>query len=102
MSTQENKTTIRRGFEEGINQRNMQAFDETIGPTYINHDMPAPARGVEGFKHVIGMFLAAFPDMHVRLRMNSRRATRLRSAGRCTAPIRVSSWASPPLASRSR
>ena len=40
-------------------------FDEVISADYINHDMPAPAPGPEGFKQVIGMFRAAFPDLHV-------------------------------------
>lgn len=30
MSTAANKVVIRRGFEEGINQRNTQVYDEVI------------------------------------------------------------------------
>ena len=65
MSTEQNKTLVRRIFEEGINQNKQDVFDELIAPSYVNHDIPAPTPGLDGFKMVIGMFLAAFPDMRV-------------------------------------
>ena len=65
MSTEENKALGRRIFEEGINQNQPSVFDELIAPSYVNYDFPAPTQGVEGFKMVIGMFRAAFPDMRV-------------------------------------
>lgn len=65
MSTEQNKALVRRGFEEGINGRNLRVFDEVMAPTYVNHNMPAPAPGAEGFKQVISMFLSAFPDFRV-------------------------------------
>jgi steroid delta-isomerase-like uncharacterized protein len=67
MLTEENKVILRRGFEEGINEGNDATFDETISPTYVNHDMPAPVPGAEGFKQMIGMFRAAFPDLRVEI-----------------------------------
>ena len=65
MSTEQNIVLVRRIFEEGINQNKPGIFDELIALSYVNHDIPAPAPGLEGFKMVIGMFLAAFPDMRV-------------------------------------
>ena len=67
MSTlqEQNKSLVRRVFEEGINQNKQGVFDELIALSYVNHDIPAPAPGLQGFKMVIGMFLAAFPDMRV-------------------------------------
>jgi predicted ester cyclase len=67
MSTlqEQNKALVRRIFEEGINQNKQGVFDELIALNYVNHDIPAPTPGLEGFKMVIGMFLAAFPDMRV-------------------------------------
>ena len=67
MSTlqEQNKSLVRRIFEEGINQNKPGVFDELIALSYMNHDIPAPTPGLEGFKMVIGMFLAAFPDMRV-------------------------------------
>ena len=59
MSAEQNKALVRRIFEEGINQNKQGVFDELIGPSYVNHDLPAPAPGPEGFKMIIGLFLAA-------------------------------------------
>ena len=67
MSAQENKALVRRIFEEGINQNQPNVFNELIDPSYVNHDFPAPSQGVEGFKMVIDMFRAAFPNMQVTL-----------------------------------
>lgn len=64
MSTDTNKTIVRRIFEEGFNQNKPQVWDELIAPNYVNHDLPAPVPGPEGFKMIAGMFLAAFPDLH--------------------------------------
>jgi steroid delta-isomerase-like uncharacterized protein len=65
MSTEQNKTLIRRGFEEGINGRNLDYFTQAIAPTYVNHNMPVSDPGPEGFKQVIAMFVNAFPDMQI-------------------------------------
>ena len=67
MSTlqEQNKALVRRIFEEGINQNKQGVFEELIAPSYVNHDVPAPTPGLEGFQMVIGVFLAAFPDMRV-------------------------------------
>ena len=67
MSAQENKALVRRIFEEGINQNNPSVFDELIAPTYVNYNFPTPAPGVDSFKMVIGLFRAAFPDIHITL-----------------------------------
>jgi predicted ester cyclase len=65
MSTEENKTRLRRVFDEGINQKQLDVFDELLAPNYVNYNMPAPAPGPAGFKQLIGMFHMAFPDMHI-------------------------------------
>ena len=67
MSTEDNKALVRRIFEEGINQNHPGVFDQLIASSYVNHDIPAPSPGLEGFKMIIGLFLAAFPDMRVTL-----------------------------------
>lgn len=59
---------VRRMFEQGINQKNSKVFDELIAPNYVNHNMPAPGPGAEGFKQVLGMFTQAYPDFKVTLR----------------------------------
>ena len=65
MSTEQNKSNVRRIFEEGINQTNLDLFRQIISPTYVNHSMPAPAPGPDGFAQVVGMFKQAFPDFQV-------------------------------------
>lgn len=65
MSAAENKAMVRRVFEEAINAGDYAVLDELLAADYVNHDMPAPAPGAEGFKQVIAQFRAAFPDMTV-------------------------------------
>src|SRR5712692_4883136 len=65
MSTEQNKATIHRLFEDGLNKNNLHVLDEIIAPNFVNHDFPAPTPGAEGFKMTVGMFLTAFPDLHV-------------------------------------
>jgi predicted ester cyclase len=60
-----NADQIRRIFEEGMNQHKAEVFDELIAPTYVNHNLPIPVPGAEGFKRVVGLFQNAFPDFHV-------------------------------------
>jgi steroid delta-isomerase-like uncharacterized protein len=67
MSVEQNKTIIRRTFEEVINQNKSQVITELIATTYVNHNMPTPVPGPDGFKMVVGMFRTAFPDLHITL-----------------------------------
>lgn len=62
----ENKSLVRRWYEEVFNRRNPAAIDEFIAPNCIEHNpFPGQAPGIEGVKQVIGMYLAAFPDVQV-------------------------------------
>lgn len=65
MSSEENKTMVRRVFEEGINGGDESVIDELVSSQYVNHDMPAPAPGADGFKQVVGQFRQAFPDITI-------------------------------------
>lgn len=62
-----NKAIVRRIFEVGFNQNKPEVFDETVAPNYVNHDFPTPVPGVEGIKMVLGLFVTAFPDLHITL-----------------------------------
>lgn len=64
MSTEHNKALVRRLFEESFT-KGTDVGDELLHPNYKNHDFPAPAPGIEGWKMVNSMFRAAFPDMRV-------------------------------------
>lgn len=66
MSTEENKATPRRFFEDVFNQGNLAIVDEMKSSSYVFHDpnSPEPVRGPEGFKQYLLMFRTAFPDLH--------------------------------------
>ncbi len=57
-----NKDLVLQGFK-AMNSHDLSGFDALLGPNFMNHDMPMPAPGPEGFKQVMAMFLTAFPDM---------------------------------------
>lgn len=65
MTAEQLKSNLRRGFEEGMNQRNFAVFDELLAPNYVNHTLPAPVPGPAGMKAVVEMFVTAFPDFRV-------------------------------------
>ena len=58
-----NRELVRRIFEEGINGSNDAVFQELLSPGFVNHDLPAPRPGPDGFAMVIGVFRTGFPDM---------------------------------------
>jgi predicted ester cyclase len=58
-----NRELVRRIFEDGINAANDAVLLEVLSPGYVNHDLPAPRPGPEGFAMVIGVFRTGFPDL---------------------------------------
>jgi steroid delta-isomerase-like uncharacterized protein len=96
MSTEQNKTMVRRVFEEGINNNDPAVFEQVIGPSYVNHDMPTPAPGREGFKQVIAMFIAAFPDMRVTVEDVLAEGDKVASRGEMTGTHRGAFMGIPP------
>ena len=67
MSLEENKTIVRRMYEEILNEGNLALADEIIAPDAVSHDPAAPAGslpGPEGLKRVVRMLQSAFPDQH--------------------------------------
>jgi len=65
MSTEENKAIVRRFYEEVFNKKNLAYVDEFIAPGGIDHGLPPGLSGIEGTRSFIGMYLAAFPDLHM-------------------------------------
>lgn len=65
MSAEENKKSMRRIYEEVINQGDMDAADELISAALVEHDpLPGYEPSFEGFKEGVTAFRAAFPDLH--------------------------------------
>ena len=67
MGASENKTLVRRLFEQGMNERKPEIFHECVAPNFVNHDLPGPTPGPDGFFQSFTMFQAAFPDLKVHL-----------------------------------
>jgi len=66
MSTEDNKTIVRRWTEEGWNQRNWAVFDELAAFNWIIHDPSLPqVRTLEDYKRWATETCNAFPDNHV-------------------------------------
>jgi steroid delta-isomerase-like uncharacterized protein len=66
MSSEQNKTIVRRALEEPWTG-NLDVVDDLIASDYIGHDpaTPEPLRGPEGVKQFIATYLAAFPDARI-------------------------------------
>ena len=65
MSTEVNKASMRRFYDEVFNKKNRAAIDEFIDPTQVDHAAPpGTPGGLEGAKHTVTMYLTAFPDLH--------------------------------------
>ena len=65
MTTEQNKKIIQRLFNEGMNEKKFQIFDEIISDKFVNHGIPNAPTGPNGFKAIVQQFLSAFPDMEV-------------------------------------
>lgn len=66
MSTEQNKNTIRRIFEEAFNKKDLSSLDNLASKdVIINYsDIAEPVRGLSTFKKVRSESNAAFPDVH--------------------------------------
>lgn len=61
------KAATRRFYEEMLNGRRMEAFDETHAADLVVHDPGVPGgeiRGRDAYKRVIGRMTRALPDYH--------------------------------------
>ena len=65
MSTEANKASVRRFYDEVFNKKNRAAIDEFIAPNHVDHAAPPGLPGgIEGAKQTLTMYLTAFPDLH--------------------------------------
>jgi steroid delta-isomerase-like uncharacterized protein len=66
MSSEQNKTIVRRAFEEPW-KGSLEIVDELYASNYVGHDpsMPEPLRGPKGVKEFISTYRAAFPDARI-------------------------------------
>ena len=63
--SEQNKTNIRRLFEEVWNKGQLPVADELFAPTYTHHDSSTPdlGRGPESEKKRVTLYRSAFPDI---------------------------------------
>ena len=66
MSTEQNKSAIRRWIEDGWNRGNLAAADELYAAGVVQHDpnSPVPVSNREALKQYVMAFRTAFPDLH--------------------------------------
>jgi predicted ester cyclase len=65
MTTETNKDIFRRMIEEVWNKGRLEAADELFTSDSTSPSAPDLPPGPEGVKIIAGMFLKAFPDLHV-------------------------------------
>jgi len=68
MSTEQNKTFVRRYWEQVWNQGNLAVVDELIASDFDGHPLPSDpdfGRGPAGQKQLVGMYRTAFPDLRM-------------------------------------
>jgi predicted ester cyclase len=65
MSTEENKTVLRREVEELYNNTgNLEVVEEIFSPNYVSHEPTSgEVRGIEGARQFAANFRKAFPDL---------------------------------------
>ena len=65
MSTEANKASVRRFYDEVFNKKNRAAIDEFIDLNHVDHAAPpGTPGGLKGVKQTLNMYLTAFPDLH--------------------------------------
>lgn len=63
MSPEENKTVIRRLFDEVYNGQNLDVLEELVAQNVVNHSAVAEHQhGIEGFRHVMEWGFDLAPD----------------------------------------
>jgi steroid delta-isomerase-like uncharacterized protein len=67
MSTEANKTVIRRFVEEIFSRGDLALVDQLVAPQYVMHSTssPEPIRGPQGLKGLITTLRTAFPDLRL-------------------------------------
>ncbi len=60
-----NKAIVRRYYEEVLNQRRPQVFDELADPGFTSYLANGTGIGIEIYKQALAGSLAAMPDLHV-------------------------------------
>ena len=91
MSVEENKAIFHRVIEELWNQQKFDVADELFAADHESPSAPGLPAGPAGVKAIAGMFLAAIPDLDVRIEIEIAEGDivggRLRQKGTHTGPM---------------
>ena len=71
-------------------------MDSALAEDYVNHDMPMPAPGRDGFKQIHNLFRAAFPDIRVTIENTVAEANQVANHGYFTGTHRGDFMGLPP------
>ncbi len=64
--SEQNKALVRRIVQECFSKGNLAAADEVLAANYVDHNAPPGIPpGIAGFKQLVTMYRAAFPDLQV-------------------------------------
>jgi steroid delta-isomerase-like uncharacterized protein len=63
MSTEQNKTIVRRFITEILQKGDMSQIDQLCAPNYVNRS--TGGQGLESFKQMLPMIRTAIPDYHL-------------------------------------
>lgn len=64
MSAEQNKTMVRRVFEEAFNHGDLTIIDEVVAPLAVDHQHPDEPSFAQHLKNVVVALRTAFPDLH--------------------------------------
>jgi steroid delta-isomerase-like uncharacterized protein len=63
--SEQNKTILRRFYDELFNTGDLSVADEIVVISYVNHNaLPGEKPGREGLKAFVNLLRTAFPDIH--------------------------------------
>ena len=65
MEIEQNKTIIRRLFDEALNQGRLELLDELFSADFVDHSTPEQRPGPEGVRDFFIEVRGRFPDIHV-------------------------------------
>ena len=63
----EHEATLRRMFDEIINQGRLEVADELFAEDFVDHGPMGDIQGRETFKSLVGQWRSAVPDVHCEL-----------------------------------
>src|SRR5579885_2374279 len=68
MEIEQNKTIIRRLFDEAFNQERLELLDELFSADFVDHSTPEQRPGPEGVRDFFIEVRGRFPDIHVTIK----------------------------------